>query len=604
MSDAKVQRELSIRSESVQRVFNFHVNSLFYVNRRYQRKLIWTEDEKQQFIDSILRGYPVPIILLAEAEIEGRRAFEIIDGMQRLNAIISFIEGEFSCGGYFFDLNTMVESKSLLDEGKILQKQPQLDRARCESIASYILPLSVYSFDDARRVDDIFRRINAGGKHLSKQELRAAGSLRNFADIVRELSAEIRTDVSQSTILSLDKMKEISITDVNLPYGIPVNSLFWINNSIITKEMVRESRDEEIVSDIIASMVLEEYPGSSSVILDEYYGLNESDRTTAVDTALQKRRPDRIRYEFLQVYDELRTIIENSSKNLQQLIFDEPAQRLPRYFEVLFLAIHNLMFAENQRICDYLGLIDSLSGIAAHIQITAGGTWSSRNKTDNINAVKGMISQYFQAAKIDDPGSKKWVTEFETILMQSRAEQNLYDFKQGFLGLDGNGAFNKKLLSKIVKTLTAMVNKSATSVGYICIGIPDKKEDLDRIRNLFNIMPHAFRNFNITGVGHEPYILGISIDEYCRKILDLIKLEPIQDEYKNIICENMRLIQYHDKDVLILKIISTGTPAIYDGKYYVRHVSHLQEILPENYSQFFVRYQKSGEQSLVRISHG
>jgi len=218
--------------------------------------------------------------------------------------------------------------------------------------------------------------------------------------------------------------------------------------------------------------------------------------------------------------------------------------------------------------------------------------------------VKGMISQYFQAAKIDDPGSKKWVTEFETILMQSRAEQNLYDFKQGFLGLDGNGAFNKKLLSKIVKTLTAMVNKSATSVGYICIGIPDKKEDLDRIRNLFNIMPHAFRNFNITGVGHEPYILGISIDEYCRKILDLIKLEPIQDEYKNIICENMRLIQYHDKDVLILKIISTGTPAIYDGKYYVRHVSHLQEILPENYSQFFVRYQKSGEQSLVRISHG
>ena len=290
MTDAKVQRELSIRSESVQRVFNFYINNLFYVNRRYQRKLIWTEEEKRQFIDSIVKGYPVPIILLAEAEIENKRAFEIIDGMQRLNAIMAFIEGEFSYNDCFFDLNTMVESKSLLDGGNLHQQEPRLDRAICESIASYILPLSVYSFDDARRVDDIFRRINAGGKHLSRQELRAAGSLRTFADIVREISAEIRTDVSQSTILPLYMMKEISITDVTLPYGIPVNSLFWVNNSIITKEMIRESRDEEIVSDIVASIVLDEYPSSSSVILDEYYGLRDSDKTNAVDSALQKRQ--------------------------------------------------------------------------------------------------------------------------------------------------------------------------------------------------------------------------------------------------------------------------------------------------------------------------
>lgn len=208
MTDSKVQRELSIRSESVQRVYNFHMNQLFYVNRRYQRKLIWTEEEKRQFIDSIIKGYPVPIILLAEAEIEGKRAFEIIDGMQRLNAIIAFIEGEFAYIDDYFDLNTMVETKSLFDLGKISQKDPKLDRAICESIASYILPLSVYSFDDGNRIDDIFRRINAGGKHLSKQELRAAGSLRAFADIVRELSAEIRTDVSHSPMLPLYKMKD------------------------------------------------------------------------------------------------------------------------------------------------------------------------------------------------------------------------------------------------------------------------------------------------------------------------------------------------------------------------------------------------------------
>ncbi|HBT87897.1 DUF262 domain-containing protein [Desulfobacter sp.] len=596
MTDAKVQRELSIRSESVQRVFNFHTNDLFYVNRRYQRKLIWTEDEKRQFIDSIVQGYPVPIVLLAEAEIEGKRAFEIIDGMQRLNAITAFIEGEFSFDGCFFDLNTMVESKSLLDNGQLNQKEPVLARAICESIASYILPLSVYSFDDARKVDDIFRRINAGGKHLSRQELRAAGSLRTFADIVRELSAEIRTDVSQSTILPLHMMREISITDSTLPYGIPVSSLFWVNNSIITKEMIRESRDEEIVSDIVASIVLDEYPGSSSIILDEYYGLRESEKTGAIDNAMQKRQIDRIRFEFLQVYDEIRTIIENSSKSFQQLIFRDPAQRLPRYFEVLFLAVHNLMFIENKRVADYSGLIKTLEGIAQHITITAGGNWSAKNKTDNVNAVKGIISPYFQPAAIDDPGSQKWVTEFETILMQSRTEQNLYDFKQGFLSLDGNNLLNEGLIKKIVKTLTAMVNKSAVSVGYVCVGIPDKVDDMSRIKALFSITPFVFRNFTITGVGHEPPILGLSTDEYFKKIIDSIKSEPIQDEYKDIICKNVRLIKYYDKDILLLKIISVGTPAIYDGKYYTRHGSHLQEIPPESYPQFFVAYQKSGEQ--------
>lgn len=592
MTDAKVQRELSIRSESVQRVFNFHVNNLFYVNRRYQRKLIWTEEEKRQFIDSLIRGYPVPIILLAEVEIEGKKVFEIIDGMQRLNAIIAFIAGEFAYDDKFFDLNTMVESKSLLDSGDISQNEPILDRSICESIASYILPLSVYAFDDSKRIDDIFRRINAGGKHLSRQELRAAGSLRTFADVVREISSEIRNDVTQSNILPLFKMKEISITDSQIGFGISVDSLFWIRNNIITKDMIRDSKDEEIVADIVASIALDEYPGTNSTILDEYYGLRKSEKTEEVDGVLKKRGVDRIKYEFLGVYDEIRTIIDRSGKTFQQLVFVNPTQRIPRYFEVLFLAIHNLMFIENKRVSDYDGLIKSLNGVAGHIKITSGGNWSSKNKTDNVDAIKGIISKHFTLSKVDDPGSKKWLTEFESILMQSRTEQNLYDFKQGLISLDGSNNFNEDLVKKIVKTLTAMVNKSVHAVGYVCVGVPDKPEDIERIKDLFDITPNVYRSFNITGIGHEPKLLGMTIDDYFKKVLDLIKTEPIDKSYKDMICKNARIISYYDKEVLIFKIVSTGRPAYYDGKYYMRHGSHLNEVSPENYSDFFILYEK------------
>jgi uncharacterized protein with ParB-like and HNH nuclease domain len=159
-SSSSFQNELSIRSESVQRIYNFYANQRFYVNRRYQRKLVWTIEEKKAFIDSILQGFPVPIILLAETERDHESVYEIIDGMQRLNAVISFIEGEFDIPrdaisqAKYFDLQTMVESKSLLDQGKLQQKKPLLDRTECEIIASYVLPLSVYQFNDNEKVDD------------------------------------------------------------------------------------------------------------------------------------------------------------------------------------------------------------------------------------------------------------------------------------------------------------------------------------------------------------------------------------------------------------------------------------------------------------------
>jgi uncharacterized protein with ParB-like and HNH nuclease domain len=168
MASDAVQRELSIRSETVQRIYNFYRSGLFFVNRRYQRKLIWTLEEKQAFLDSILKGYPVPIFLLAQTTVNGNKVFEIIDGMQRLNAIVSFIEGEHTYDDQYFDLDTMVESKSALDSKELIQKNPKLDRKRCESIASYVLPLSIYTFDEMERIDEIFLRINSNGKHLSR----------------------------------------------------------------------------------------------------------------------------------------------------------------------------------------------------------------------------------------------------------------------------------------------------------------------------------------------------------------------------------------------------------------------------------------------------
>lgn len=82
---------------SVLELYRQYRTGKLIVNRRYQRKLVWTKQEKASLIESVLLGYPIPLILLAEVESENENetAFEIIDGMQRLNALFSFIENEF-----------------------------------------------------------------------------------------------------------------------------------------------------------------------------------------------------------------------------------------------------------------------------------------------------------------------------------------------------------------------------------------------------------------------------------------------------------------------------------------------------------------------------
>ena len=584
---SSVQKELSIRSETIQRIYNFYINNLFYVNRRYQRKLVWAIEEKRTFIDSILRGFPVPIILLAEVEREKNAVFEIIDGMQRLNAITSFIEGEFDYEDKFFDLATMVESKSRLDQEILSQQTPILERQSCEVIASYVLPLSVYSFDDEEKIDEVFRRINSNGKYLSRQELRASGATAYYPDLVRKISSEIRTDTSASDILLLNDMKTISITNKQLEYGIKVDSIFWIENNILTKEMVRESKDEEIVADIVAYMALPEVPRSSSDVLDEFYGLKESSKQEEIERSLQKVNSDTIRKRFVKVYDQIRKLLQESECKFSELIFEQNIQSLPRYFQVIFLSFYELMFVENMEVINSPELISKLTNIGQYIKITRGGNWSATSKTNNISAVKGIIRNTFKVREKIDPATDSWLTEFETLLTQSKIEQTLYDFKQGFTKLDGRGDFDQDSFAQIIKTLTAMANHSPKAMGYVCVGVADTEATAKRVENLYRIQSREYRNFWITGIEHESVRLQGNLDNFFRWLIQQVQSQPIEQSVKDRIGKSIRLINYYQKAVVIFSIQGGSSPVMYDNRFYQRIGANVEEVKTAGLHELF-----------------
>lgn len=183
----------------VERSYEDYRNNQYLVNRRYQRKLVWELEEKQAFIDSLANGYPVPLFLFAKCVYKGQDRSEIIDGMQRLNAVFSFIENDYpAANGEYFDLSTTALTKDLLDSHILEQRQPALNRETCVKIVSYELPYSIYDEHNPDIIDEVFRRINSNGKHLSRQEIRQAGVVNDFSQLVRNIATRIRGDVSHN----------------------------------------------------------------------------------------------------------------------------------------------------------------------------------------------------------------------------------------------------------------------------------------------------------------------------------------------------------------------------------------------------------------------
>ena len=119
--------ELTVLGQSLQNLYTQYARETFVVNRRYQRKLVWGVEEKQSLIDSVRSSLPIPLVLLAESGSNESR-LEIIDGLQRMNAIFSFIENEFPYDGYYFDLETLADTKLRRDDGRLVQREPVLDR--------------------------------------------------------------------------------------------------------------------------------------------------------------------------------------------------------------------------------------------------------------------------------------------------------------------------------------------------------------------------------------------------------------------------------------------------------------------------------------------
>lgn len=550
------------RGMSIQEAYREYTDGNFIVNRQYQRKLVWTTIEKQKLIDSILQGYPIPLILLAtNINEEGTKSYEIIDGMQRLNAVFSYIENRFPANNFYFNVEQLARAKQMAEKGLIQAKYDSkelLDDDSCARLLEYTFAVTEFPAVDPNAVNEVFGRINAYGRQLSSQEKRQAGIISPFANFIREIAAELRGDAS-ANFLNLSAMPEISV-DINgddLGYGVHAENTFWCKHGILRKNQLREAEDEQFIADLAISILEDEPFGFSGSALDEYYS-SETEAYRSINAKIHAYGEDALKNAIVTTISAIRETIEsidNTPNALRRTIHpDAGANPIKTGFYAIFMAFYDLCFKEGKSPFDNAGIMAAIQNLQNRLHVAAGQIRSAP-RVQNIAVTKGLIQRYFaeQNPGIAHQGAGLAI-RFENALRRSKIETATYECKQGIVSLDDKRTTNEGLLDRLIETACGIANAGPDSSGAIFIGVADSEEQARRIREIDGV--HALRvgNRYVVGIERETPFIGNNIEGYKRKIVDHFSKSKLSEPLRSAILGTIDCIDYRNSAIICIWI--------------------------------------------------
>jgi hypothetical protein len=201
----------------------------------YQRRPVWAVKQKCYLIESILLGFPIPEIYVHNTTSpEGKTSFAIVDGQQRIRAVLQFIGAEIDPAEEEFN-------KFTLD--KLQDTSPWKDKTFADltdvekrNFYNYSLAVRLLQTDSEGELRDMFERFNKYLTPAKPQELRNARFSGPLVRMVESLA----------------------------------NNEYWAENRIVSPQLIRRMGDFEFISELIIGVLHGPQAGSAAVI-DEYY---------------------------------------------------------------------------------------------------------------------------------------------------------------------------------------------------------------------------------------------------------------------------------------------------------------------------------------------
>lgn len=150
-------------TSQIQFLIKFIAENQLDLNPIYQRDYIWSTKQKQSFITSLIHGKTTikPTYLYNNVPIN-EPMYEVLDGKQRINALLSYMKNEFSINGFYY------KDLSIIDTKKFLHLPVEYTRIK------YFHPQKGHMTMPLEYKIELFLQINEYGQRMSDNDLEKA----------------------------------------------------------------------------------------------------------------------------------------------------------------------------------------------------------------------------------------------------------------------------------------------------------------------------------------------------------------------------------------------------------------------------------------------
>jgi len=220
------------------------------LNPDFQRRQVWTAGQKSYLIDTIVKGFPMPVIFIRERKPDLnalKTTKEVVDGQQRLRTILSYVVPNF-LKDYNSEKDYFVVKENHNKE--IAKKKfSELQEETRQYILEYKFDVHILpSYIEDRDILQIFSRMNATGIKLNSQEIRNA----LYTGYFKTLSYD----------LALEQLER------------------WRNWKIFTPMQIARMLEVEFVSELLTTMLNKKVVGRSQPVIESFYKKYEEDKLT------------------------------------------------------------------------------------------------------------------------------------------------------------------------------------------------------------------------------------------------------------------------------------------------------------------------------------
>lgn len=198
--------------------------------------------------------------------------------------------------------------------------------------------------------------------------------------------------------ISIDSTRE------KIGYGLVAENIFWCKHGVIWKQQLRDSEDEEVILDLVATILNDEPLAKSRVLFNKIYS-TDSKEHKELNTALSRYGIERLVHEIKVTFSILEEVFGSQNKTILNVVNPASSNPVKESFFAIFMSFFHLIVKEEKSPAENDNIVKALAGLQRAMISTANYAVTA-DREKNINKTTGLIQKFF--VKKDPPSPKIW----------------------------------------------------------------------------------------------------------------------------------------------------------------------------------------------------